>query len=181
MVKLARALIRRYGLQAVLDAEDAANAALYQVYKATSVGKPPRFEDDDGLWRFARVLVAREILDTRRRIGSVRRGGPGREREKPDVAGSEELVVDRGFVQADVELDKLQSRGVSAEDRVAGALEVEHLIAMLGDPMLKRIVRLRLEGYTDAEIAEETGQDRTTIYRKVRRIRDIWRQSVFPR
>jgi RNA polymerase sigma factor (sigma-70 family) len=174
MVKLGRSLIRRYGLQAVLDAEDAANAVLYQLYKSVSVGKLPQFETSDGFWRLARVLITRKVLDEKRRSGSVRRGGTGRARS--ESAGSAELVLGRGFVRADVELESLQSRGISPEDLVAGKLEAEHLIEKLEDPLLKTIVRLRLEGYTDQEIAEETGQDRSTVYRKLQRIRAIWKE-----
>jgi hypothetical protein len=122
MLKLARSLIRGFGLRAVLDAESSANAALHELYEAASVGKLAKFDDSAGLRRYARRLITQRILDERRCLGSVKRGGSGR--VPPGPAGSEELVVDRGVVPADVDVEGLQSRRISAEEHIIGAMEV---------------------------------------------------------
>jgi RNA polymerase sigma factor (sigma-70 family) len=179
MLKLARSLIRGFGLRGVIDAESSANAALHELYEAASAGKLAEFDDSDGLRRYARRLITQRILDERRRLRTVKRGGSGR--APSDTVGSEELVVNRGLVLADVDLESLQSRRISAEEHIIGMMEVEHLIDELGEPLLKKIARLRFEEYTDQEIAEKTGLARSSVHRKLQKIRAIWRESGLER
>lgn len=47
----------------------------------------------------------------------------------------------------------------------------------LGDESLKQILYLKLEGYSNEEIAESVGYHRDTIQRKLRLIRVIFREE----
>ena len=48
------------------------------------------------------------------------------------------------------------------------------MIAILKDETLEQIVLLKLEGYTNEEIAERLGCVTRTVERKLERIRDKW-------
>jgi len=175
MVELARWLIRRYGLQAVTDAEDAANVALYQLFKAAAQGGPREPESGDGLWKLARLLVVRKVLRARRRSNSIKRGGSGK--SEGESAGGQGPMAGQPFTRVEIDFEGLQSRHVSSEDVVVGTTEVEHLIEKLGDPILKKIVRMRLEGNNAREIAEKTKLDRSSVARKLEQIRMMWSES----
>jgi len=54
----------------------------------------------------------------------------------------------------------------------------ENLFESLGDDSLRRIVCLRLEGFTGEEIAEQLGCNRRTVTRKLELIRETWLELV---
>jgi hypothetical protein len=56
-------------------------------------------------------------------------------------------------------------------------MEVEELTERLVEPELKQIATMRLERYTVREIARRIRHGGATIIRKLRQIREIWRES----
>ncbi len=143
---MARPLIRRFGLQDEIDAEDAANTALYCLCRAVAAGKAPGFEPDGEFGKFARVLVVRVVLHARRQARSIRRGGSGgcdaaaSAGRGPASSGSLHRVA--------VNLEGLQAVGPAVEDLVIASIVVEDLTERLSDPELVHIVMMRLRGCT---------------------------------
>jgi RNA polymerase sigma factor (sigma-70 family) len=172
MVDLARALIKRHGVPAMYDAHDIANEVLFQLIKGASRRKKPHFETSDEFWDYARVLMVRRILDARDGADSLKRGGPGRNGQS--AKGQVESAPARGVERVEAELDDLPSQRASHESVIDGAMEVEWLIEELDDPSLKRIARLKYEGFTLREIAKATKLDEATVKRKLQDIRAIW-------
>jgi DNA-directed RNA polymerase specialized sigma24 family protein len=58
--------------------------------------------------------------------------------------------------------------------------ECRRLLEALGDETLRRIALLRMEGYSDAEIAAQLGCGLRTVGRKLDLIRKIWLREVAP-
>ena len=54
--------------------------------------------------------------------------------------------------------------------------QLEKLVDEFDDPQLKRIAHLKLEGYTNEEIAEELSTSTRTVIRKLKRIRKEWEE-----
>ena len=52
------------------------------------------------------------------------------------------------------------------------------LFALLNDPELESLVMLKLEGYTNDEIAEKLGYTRRTIQRMLNLVRDAWKDQT---
>ena len=52
--------------------------------------------------------------------------------------------------------------------------EYERLMRLLHDDRLRQIALGKLEGYTNDEIAEQSGLTSRSIERKLKRIRQIW-------
>jgi len=173
LAKMARPLIRRFGLRAEIDAEDVANTALYWLCRAVDEGRAPGVQPDGEFGMFARVLLVRAVLQARRRARSLRRGGSagvevvsGAEGAPPSSRCLHRLALD---------LDGLQATGPSVEDLVNASMEAEYLTERLDDPALKQVAAMRLQGYTVREIARKTRQGRATVNRKILQIRTIWR------
>lgn len=51
---------------------------------------------------------------------------------------------------------------------------VESLTNQLNDPVLGELVRLKLEGYTEEEIAEKQDCSVSTVRRRLAKVRDQW-------
>jgi len=171
---MARPLIRRFGLEAEIGAEDAANTALYCLCRAA--GKAPWFEPRGEFHKFARLLLVRVVLHARRQARSLRRGGLG----GCDAAASAgRSTASCGSLQrVALDLDGLQAVGPAVEDLVIASMEEERLTELLDDPELKHIATMKLHGYTVREIARETRQGRATVCRKLLQIQRIWRKWV---
>jgi len=175
LVKMARPLIRRLGLQAEIGAEDAANTALYYLCMAVAAGEAPGFESGGEFEKFARVLLVRVVLHARRQARSIRRGGSG----GCDAAASagRSAAPHGSLHRVVVNLEGLQAVGPAVEDLAIASMEEERLTELLDDPELEHIATMKLQGYTIRETAREINQDHATVCRKLRRIQTIWRES----
>jgi DNA-directed RNA polymerase specialized sigma24 family protein len=49
---------------------------------------------------------------------------------------------------------------------------------MLGSPELKQIAEWKMEGYTNAEVAEKLGCVVETVERRLRLIRSVWQKEL---
>jgi RNA polymerase sigma factor (sigma-70 family) len=56
--------------------------------------------------------------------------------------------------------------------------EVRRLFDLLDDDTLRTVARLKLEGYTNPEIAELLDVSERTVSRKLERIRSEWQETV---
>ena len=56
--------------------------------------------------------------------------------------------------------------------------ETQSLLDSLPDSTAKRIVLLRLEGYTQEEIAAELKCNVRTVERRLKQIRELWQRKV---
>ena len=56
--------------------------------------------------------------------------------------------------------------------------ETENLLASLPDTTAEQIVRLKLQGYTHEEIADELDCNVRTVERRLKQIRELWQRKV---
>lgn len=137
------------GLKA--DAEDVALSAFFQFCRATGEHKFARLGGRDDLWHLLVVLTARKAIDWRKRQTAQKRGGAAGELTE-DVPGS----VRDPAIQAMV------------------ADQMRALFDRLDDPQLKDIAGLKLDGYSNEEIAGRLGCTVRTVCRRLAVIRDLW-------
>ena len=50
----------------------------------------------------------------------------------------------------------------------------DHMLRVLGNDQLRQIAVWKLEGYSNAEIADRLGKSDATVERKLKLIRDLW-------
>ena len=171
LVRLARADLRAKPRGAV-DEEDIALSAFDSFCRGAEQGRFPRLDDRDGLWRLLVTITARKVVDQVERQCRQKRGG-GRVRNEADLAGPESGAGAGG-------LDRAVGREPTPEFAAMMADECRHLLAALGDETLRRIALLRMEGYSDGEIAARLDCSERTVGRKLNRIRDIWTREGAP-
>ncbi len=133
------------------DAEDVALSAFFQFCRAASDRRFARLGGRDDLWHLLVVLTARKAVDWQKRHRRQQSGGPTV--WLPDeVAGS-------------------------ADDPALATLvadQVRALFDRLDDPELRAIAELKVDGYTNDEIADRLGCTPRTVFRRLALIRDIW-------
>jgi DNA-directed RNA polymerase specialized sigma24 family protein len=163
LVRLAQARLRT-APRVVADEEDAALSAFDSFCTAVALGRFPRLDDRDDLWRILVTLTRRKAINQFQR-----------ERwQKRDVAlvasaaALDGAAVDRAF------LDSLAGPEPSPDFAALVADEWRHRLESLRDDSLRRVALLRLEGFRNDEIAERLGCGRRTVARKLELIRRRW-------
>lgn len=146
---------RMPGLKA--DAEDVALSAFFQFCRAAGENKFAQLAGRDDLWHLLVVLTARKAIDWRKRQTARKRGG---------TAG--ELLEDVASPVRDPALEALV------------ADQMRSLFDRLDDPELKEIAGLKLDGYSNEEIAGRLGCTVRTVFRRLAMIRDLWEGDADP-
>lgn len=137
------------------DAEDVALSAFFQFCRAASDQRFAKLGSRDDLWHLLVVLTARKAVDWRKRLNAKKRGGT-----------TFELVEDVA--------------GPSNDPALAAVVtdEIRALFDKLDVEELREIARLKIEGYTNEEIATRLGCTLRTVFRRLALIRDIWESDT---
>ncbi len=154
LVRLARASLRAARLTgADADGEDVALSAFDSFCRRAEQGRFPDLNDRDGLWR---LLVC---IAWRKARAVVRRRHPG-------------------AVSSGADFDEAVGREPSPEFAAQVSDMYRYLLDMLGDQALVHVAVWRMEGLTIREIMERQGCSRTTVFRRINLIREIWREAL---
>jgi DNA-directed RNA polymerase specialized sigma24 family protein len=166
MMTLARVRFRAAGAaarDASSDEEDAALSAFQSLCTGLVDGQYPQLEDRHDLWRLLVVITTRKVIaKTRRKLRQKRGGGA--------VRSATELTGIRS--DADVFANAI-SKEPTPEFAALVADQYEKLLKRLGDELLRKVVVLRMEGYTLEEIASRLECSRRTVDRQLMLIRRI--------
>ena len=154
--------------RAAADEEDVALSALDSFFAGMAAGRFPRLEDRDDLWRVLVTLTTRKAIDQVQHERRQKRGG-GR------VVG--ESALDAPGIEGEG-LAHVACPEPTPEFAALLADECRRRLDELRDDTMRRIALLKLEGYTDAEIADRLDLGRRTIVRKLNLIRDTWRGGL---
>ena len=165
LVRLARAKLGAMPRGAA-DEEDVALSAFHSFCQGAARGRFPRLDDRDNLWRLLVTITARKALDQLKRQGRKKRGG-GRAPVGSAPAGGDPDADEAG-------LEQVVGREPTPAFAALVADESRRLLAALGDETLRRVALLRMEGYSDAEIAARVDCGLRTVGRKLALIRKTW-------
>jgi len=122
-----------------------------------------RLHDRTDLWQLLAKITVRKTIRRRRQAHAQKRGGG-------DVRANAELAED---------LHNLASNEPTPDMLAAIDEECQRLMNAL-DEGLRPVARMKLEGYTNREIAERLGRVERTVERKLNRIRHAWLAEVDP-
>jgi len=113
-------------------------------------GKFAQIEDPDHLWRLLLKITRNKFL------------------EKTSISGKEQNQGDLA--------EWIPGRGSAPDVIVQGKIEFNRLLDLLPAD-LRRIALLKLDGFTNREIAREVNRAPVTVSRKLSRIRRIWMEK----
>lgn len=152
----------------VADEEDVALSAFKSFCRGIERGRFPQLADRSDLWNLLVTITLHKVLHVVRDEGRGKRGG-GRQ---PCSGDAEESDLD------------LLSQIVGSEPTPEMAAEVaeqaERLLAQLPDSELVELALLKMEGYTNGEIARRWQRTERTVERKLNLIRKIWENASLP-
>lgn len=147
----------------VQDEEDVALSAFHSFCRGIERGRFPQLTDRGDLWNLLVTITLHKVLHLIRDEGRMKRGG------------GKQAVEGEGS-----DLDLLgQLVGAEPTPQVAiqVAEEAERLLNKLPSPDLVELALLKMEGYSNSEIAERWNKTERTVERKLNLIRKIWSQD----
>lgn len=157
---------RLYGQnRAVSDEEDIVLSVFDSFYNAAENGRFPDLSDRDDLWQLLVRIAARKVVDKRRHDLRQRRGGNVR-LHSLDHAGDDKKVIEAIGDDPSPEMVLMMQESV------------EQLFSHLGVGQLRDLAGAKLEGYTNAELAQRFGCSERTIERRLNLIREKCQQEL---
>jgi DNA-directed RNA polymerase specialized sigma24 family protein len=134
-------------------AEDVALSTLKSLCLGAERGRFADLKNDGDLWRLMAMITVRKTISLRRS-------------QRPCNQATE------------FQLAQILSEGPTADDLVQMDARIDDLFEKLGDDELRRIARLKFEGYSNNEIAIQLSCVVRTIERRLHRIRSIWQKEL---
>jgi DNA-directed RNA polymerase specialized sigma24 family protein len=156
LVTLARQRFQGLGRDA--DEEDIALSALKSAMLGVQNNRFPDLSDRTGLWPLLVTITARKSINELSRQRAKKR--------------------DRGLELRLADDHVLVGTGPTPEFALMVAEQIDTLVEGLGDETLGTIVALKLEGYTNEEIASKLDVSARTVVRKLHRIRQEWKVAT---
>ena len=150
------------------DEEDVALSALDRFCRAAQEGRYPELADRDGLWRLLLRITTRRAWDLARHEGRQRRSGR---------AGPGEPVPGKSRREGPPQLEQVLDDAPTPEFAALMAEQCRSLLERLDDPGLQTLAIAKMDGSTNEEIAAEQNCSVRTVERRLRLIRDIWRDE----
>jgi DNA-directed RNA polymerase specialized sigma24 family protein len=170
LIVLARSRMR--GMQRrASDEEDVALSAFDSLCRGVQHGRFPELLHRDGLWRLLVTITLRKVQDVRRDQKRLKRGGG-------QVLGESEWLDAANSALAEGGLDQVVGREPPPEWAAQVAEECRRLLGRLDDATLQTLALLKMEGYTNEEVAARLGCGLRTVERKLKLIRQIWGKEL---
>lgn len=150
------------------DEHDIVQEAFDGFFRATKRGAITKLNDRDDLWQMLCLIVEHKLLDRVRFEKRKRRGG--------------------GKIRGDSFFAPQDSSAVPGMDGMPGldedpafvAESIEQTTILLGllEPGLRDLALLKLQGFTNEEIAEQQNCVTRTVERRLRMIRELWKARI---
>ncbi|MEW4528360.1 MAG: sigma-70 family RNA polymerase sigma factor [Maioricimonas sp. JB045] len=151
--------------RAVSDDEDIVLSVFDSFYDAAAKGRFPDLSDRDDLWQLLLRMASRKVIDKRRHDRRQRRGGRIQVQSLDQANDGDSMIEVIGDEPSPEMVLMMQEA-------------VERLFSHLGVGQLREIAGARLEGYSNAEIAERLGCSERTIERRLHLIREKCQQEL---
>ena len=148
----------------VADEEDVALSAFKSFCRGLENHRFPSVTGRDDLWRLLVKITLHKVLHLVRDENRQKRGG--RWTQLVEAGLDDETLMTR-----------LAGQEPTPEFAVEVAEECERLLKQLPSPDLVELAIMKMEGYTNDEIAAKWGCAERTVERKLRLIRQYWSQE----
>jgi DNA-directed RNA polymerase specialized sigma24 family protein len=166
LVRLARKKLRgtRRGAS---DEEDVALSAFDSFCRGAERGRFPQLADRHDLWGLLVVITARKAVDLYKREHARKRGGNA-------VRGGSALLGPDGAAPEAARLEQVVGNEPTPAFAAEVAEECRRLLDQLDGSGLRVLALLKMEGYTNEEVARHLGCALSTVERRLRLIRETW-------
>ncbi|MEZ6197319.1 MAG: ECF-type sigma factor [Planctomycetota bacterium] len=160
--RLRRQLERRVAPgQRMVDGEDLAISAINALCLGAREGRFARLDSREDLWQLLVVIGSRKAASAHRAAQVRRQLGESAVGASPSLA----FGIDR-VVAGEIDAAYLDDLGATCGELLEGL-----------EPRFRELALLKLEGYSNEEIAERVGRSVRTVERHLMIIRESWRQA----
>ncbi len=153
----------------VADEEDVALSVFQSLCEGAAGGRFDLLNDRDDLWRLLLTITRHKSADQIRRQARQKRGGGEVRGESVFAAGANDGELPG--------MNEIVGQEPTPEFLALVADECRRLLMDLGDDSLRQVAQLKLEGFTNEEIAERLDISVRTVERKLKLIREDWAQE----
>jgi DNA-directed RNA polymerase specialized sigma24 family protein len=143
------------------DPEDVALSALKSFCLAAKRGKFPKLDDRHDLWHVLVMLTARKTIDALRR-------------NRPNIVTIPRPAT--GDSSGGLTIDDIVGDEPSPAFAAQVAEQRQQLLDELPDNEIRRIVELKLQNFTNPEIAKIVKRSLATVERKLAIVRKTWKE-----
>ncbi len=153
-----------------VQGDDVAIVALMRLRKNLLAEKSRgRIPNRDSFWLFMLAILRSVIIDFHRKHSAEKRGG-GKVANLSDILPSKDDTT---------KLIQFVDRQPDQESLMALKDSVEFLLQKkLKIGMTREVARLKLEGLSNEQVAEQLGINISSVVRKLRRIEEIWKNEL---
>jgi DNA-directed RNA polymerase specialized sigma24 family protein len=168
LVQLARRKLGPVGRRAA-DEEDVALSAFHSFYRGATGGRFPQLADRHDLWKLLVTITCRKAIAQIKGATAQKRGGGS-------VRG-ESIFQQRGENDSTGGIGQILGDAPTPELAAMVAETCGNMLDKLDDDLLRQVAVMKMEGYSNEEIASELNCVTRTVERKLARIREIWGES----
>jgi DNA-directed RNA polymerase specialized sigma24 family protein len=147
------------------DEEDIAISALTSFCQGVAEGRFPKLDDRLDLWKVLVTITARKVVAQRRRHFAQKRGGGKVRGESAFAVGLSDS--DEGGIDQALGSEPTPELAVMLAEQCGG------LLGML-DERQRPVALLKMEGFTNQEIAERLDLALRSVERRLEQIRELW-------
>ncbi|MFK7768363.1 MAG: ECF-type sigma factor [Mariniblastus sp.] len=147
----------------ICDEEDIVIVAFYQLTKAMEENKAEGITNRREFWKLLRVITKNKVRDWLRYDTAKRRGG-------------DERVLSISSCDVD-DASKLQKSTIESYDDCDLIERFQKVVGKMDRPEYSEVIRLKVSGKTNAEIARELGLALRTIQYLISSIKQVWLES----
>lgn len=155
----------------VADEEDIASDVFRALYDGAKEGRFEQLQNRQDLWLLLVAITGNKAVDLVRRQTSQKRGGG-------EVRGHSIFKRDSDGGSENDDFGTIVAEDPTPDFLVAMNEECSRLFDVLQDDAQREIVRCRLAGYTNKEIAETVGLSLRSVERKLEMIRSLWSSEI---
>ena len=163
LLNLARKGLSRQ-TRTIADEDDIAQSAFASFFRAAEQGRFPKLDDRTDLWRLLLVITQRKISKRLRYENRKKRSRP------PGLAPN--------VTAPPIDLEEIAGSDPTPEFCAIAIESFRNLLEQLNDATLQSVALMKMEGYSNEEIAHKLNCSLRTVERKLRRIRHEWASSV---
>ena len=157
------------GARRATDEEDVALSAFNSLCRGAKEGRFEAVQDRDDLWRLLVAITHQKVVDEIRRGTSQKRGGG-------EVRGESAFIDITNLNKDGIN----NAQGLKPTPEFMAAVDDQHqnLMEQLRDDSLRELCQMRMEGYSNDEIAERLGITTRSVERKLQLIREKWSREL---
>jgi RNA polymerase sigma factor (sigma-70 family) len=152
----------------VADEEDIAQEALFACLRSVHAGKSAWVRDRHQFWRLLVASARRKAADLRKKLA--------RKKRCDEALRGESAFIPLGGASDDGGITEVPARDLSPDRALMMTEEYRLFLASL-KPEVRDVVLLKVDGYTNREIAERLEVAVVTVERRLQLIRKKWNQT----